>query len=152
MHQGRIHEIMVRVYYADTDFSGVVYHGRYLEFFERGRTEFLRTVGIGHKDLWQKNAETGEKLAFTVHHMTLEFIKSASIDDLLVVQTAAKAIRGARIIMEQKIFCRKGEQTQKSAEVTLLTQAEVEVVLFNERGQPRRFPKKWIEKIFNSLS
>ena len=64
-----IHRLIVRIYFADTDFSGVVYHGRYLEFLERGRTEFLRVSGIHHAEL--ASGLSGEKLAWVVRKMQI---------------------------------------------------------------------------------
>ena len=73
------HRLTQRVYYEDTDFSGNVYHAAYLKFFERGRTEFLRDLGIHHSEL----AEQG--IAFAVRTMELDFVAAARIDDLLTV-------------------------------------------------------------------
>ena len=84
--------IDVRVYYEDTDFSGVVYHANYLKYFERGRTEALRATGIGHADMLAAD----EPLAFTARRLGVEFFKPARIDDLLSVVSSVREARGAR--------------------------------------------------------
>lgn len=96
------HRIEVRVYYEDTDFSGNVYHAAYLHFLERGRTEFLRAVGVHHSEL----ARDG--IAFAVRAMQIEFVRAAHIDDLLEVETAVAAIGGARLTLAQRVL-RDGE-------------------------------------------
>lgn len=126
------HRLKARVYYADTDFSGVVYHARYLEFFERGRSDFLRLVGVHHTELAE--GKHGEKIAWVVRRMEIDFVQPARIDDVLVVDTGTQAISGARITMVQTIT-RDGQ--------TLVT-ARVEAAIIADNGRPRRFPKEWI--------
>lgn len=128
-----IHRMAVRVYYADTDFSGVVYHGRYLEFFERGRTECLRFANIHHRELIE--ATEGEKLAWVVRRMSLDYAKPATIDDVLIVETWVRQISGARIKIAQRLL--RGSER--------LVDAEVEVALIAADGRPRRFPYEWVE-------
>ncbi|WP_455479263.1 tol-pal system-associated acyl-CoA thioesterase [Bartonella sp. B23] len=123
------HDFKVRVYVADTDFSGVVYHARYLEFFERGRSEFLRDTGLNSKML--AAGVEGEKLFFVVRHMEINFSRPAQIDDLLTLKTRVNHIQGARFFMEQHIF----------HEDVMLVTAKVEIALINETGKPRRLPK-----------
>jgi len=127
------HRQIVRVYYADTDFSGVVYHARYLEFFERGRSDFLRLAGVHHTEL--ADGKHGEKLAWVVRRMEIDFKSPARIDDILTVDTVTEAISGARIFMAQKL-CRGDE---------LLVKAKVEAAIISESGRPRRFPREWAE-------
>lgn len=116
----------VRIYYEDTDFSGVVYHAAYLKFFERGRTEALRASGVHHTELLKR----AEPLAFAVRKMTTEWVVPARIDDLLEVRTAFREIRGARMLLSQEIW-RGG---------TVLARAEVEAVAMTLDGRPRRVP------------
>ncbi|MBD0426376.1 tol-pal system-associated acyl-CoA thioesterase [Aquisalinus flavus] len=116
----------VRVYYEDTDFSGVVYHANYLKFFERGRTEALRETGIGHAAL----LEGEDKLAFTARRLTVEFIRPARIDDLLQVRSTVTAAKGARLWFSQEIW-RGAEQ---------LASAGVEIACISLDGKPRRLP------------
>ena len=75
--------IDIRVYYEDTDFSGIVYHANYLKFFERGRTDALRQCGVTHTDLLSREAP----LAFAVRKMGIDWVAPARIDDMLRVET-----------------------------------------------------------------
>jgi acyl-CoA thioester hydrolase len=127
------HRQTARVYYADTDFSGVVYHARYLEFFERGRSDFLRLAGVHHTEL--ADGKHGEKLVWVVRRMEIDFKGSAKIDDILTIDTVTENVSGARIFMAQKIS--RGEQ--------VLVEAKIEAAIISESGRPRRFPKEWIE-------
>ncbi|MBN9077595.1 MAG: tol-pal system-associated acyl-CoA thioesterase [Rhizobiales bacterium 65-79] len=127
------HRLLARVYFADTDFSGVVYHARYLEFFERGRSDFLRLIGVHHTEL--ADGKHGEKMVWVVRKMELIFHAPARIDDILTIDTKTVNVSGARIFMEQRI--RRGE--------TPLVDAKVEAAIIGESGRPRRFPKEWIE-------
>jgi acyl-CoA thioester hydrolase len=122
------HVLPVRVYFEDTDFSGVVYHANYLRFMERGRSDFLRLLGIGHEAL-DAGAE-GEPLAFAVSQMRLEFLKPARIDELLEVHTRVGEISGARIVLSQEV--RRG--------ATVLVGAIVMVALVNRSGKVQRLP------------
>jgi acyl-CoA thioester hydrolase len=132
------HRLVQRVYYEDTDFTGVVYHARYLHFFERGRTDFLRLTGIHHAAL--DAGEHGERLAWVVRRMEIDFVSPARIDDVLVIDTLTSAeIAGARLAMHQTIT-RGGD---------LLARAKVEAVLVNAAGRPRRLPKEWVAKFRN---
>lgn len=128
-----IFTLPVRIYYEDTDFSGVVYHARYLHFFERGRTEALRECGVDHSELLAR----GEPLAFAVRKMTTEWITPARIDDLLEVRTRFLEIRGARMLLEQEI--RRAE--------ALIARADVEAACMNLEGRPRRIPPALLGKL-----
>jgi acyl-CoA thioester hydrolase len=122
------HVLPVRVYFEDTDFSGWVYHASYLRFMERGRSDFLRLRGIGH-DALDKGAQ-GERLAFVVRHMSVDFVRPARIDDVVEVDTRLVEVGGARVVLAQTV--RRGAVT--------LARAEVTVALINEQGEPRRLP------------
>lgn len=126
------HRLMARVYYADTDFSGVVYHARYLEFFERGRSDFLRLAGVHHTEL--ADGLHGEKLVWIVRRMEIDFRKPARIDDILIVETRTLGVSGARITMAQAL--KRGDD--------VLVEAKVEAAIISETGRPRRFPREWI--------
>lgn len=126
------HRIVARVYYADTDFSGVVYHARYLEFLERGRSDFLRLAGVHHTEL--ADGVHGEKLAWVVRRMEIDFKAPARIDDILTVETRTESVSGARIHMAQVL--KRGEE--------VLVEAKVEAAIISQSGRPRRFPKEWI--------
>ena len=120
------HRMAVRVYYEDTDASGVVYHANYLRFLERGRSEWLRALGLGHANLLKAK----DPLAFAVRKMAIAFERPARIDDLLTIETRLKHASGARLTLEQSVL--KEDQ--------ILVGAEVEVVCMNDRGRPRRLP------------
>lgn len=126
------HRLIARVYYADTDFSGVVYHARYLEFLERGRSDFLRLAGVHHTEL--ADGKHGEKLVWVVRRMEIDFKAPAKIDDILTIDTRTENVSGARIYMAQQI--RRGDD--------VLIEARVEAAIISESGRPRRFPKEWI--------
>jgi len=123
----RVHRLPVRVYYEDTDFSGVVYHARYLHFFERGRTDSLRTLGISHIEL----ANQADPLAFTVRRMNIEFVRAAKVDDALVVETIYRPQQGARLMMDQ-VLRRDGE---------IIASAAVQAVCMDPAGRAKRPPK-----------
>ena len=91
------HRWPVRVYYEDTDFSGVVYHAAYLRFLERGRTEWLRALGIDQAALF------AEGLVFAVRKMTISFRAPAHMDEEVVVQSCLSALGGASIEMRQTL-------------------------------------------------
>lgn len=126
------HVLMARVYFADTDFTGVVYHARYLEFLERGRSDFLRLAGVHHTEL--ADGKHGEALAWVVRRMEIDFRQPARVDDILTVITRVAEISGARIRMHQTLM--RGSE--------LLVEAKVEAAIIGAGGKPRRFPKEWI--------
>lgn len=122
---GKSHRLAVRVYYEDTDFSGVVQHGAYVRFFERGRTEFLRACGIEQVALFAGAAP----LAFAVRRILVEYLKPARMDDLLDVETRVLRLGGASIDMAQRIL-RGGE---------ILVTADVRVAAV-AAGRAQRLP------------
>lgn len=126
------HRLMARVYYADTDFSGVVYHARYLEFFERGRSDYLRLAGVHHTELHE--GKHGERIVWVVRRMEIDFRSPARMDDILTIDTSTQDISGARIVMAQ--------QLKRGTEV--LVEANVEAAIIGDNGRPKRFPKEWI--------
>lgn len=125
--QGRHHVLPVRVYFEDTDFSGLVYHATYLRWCERGRSDFLRLVGNDHRALIDGSAGR-EPAAFVVRRMALEFLRPARIDEILEVVTRVKATTAATLVLDQRIV---------RAGVELFT-AEVTVVLVSVSGKPLR--------------
>ena len=131
------HRIFARIYFADTDFTGVVYHARYLEFFERGRSDFLRLAGVHHNEL--ADGIHGETLAWVVKRIEIDFRSPARIDDIITISTRTERLSGARIYMSQEIV--RGE--------TVLVTARVEAALINGEGRPRRFPKSWADSLLS---
>ncbi len=122
--EGREHRLPIRVYYEDTDFTGLVYHANYVRYFERGRSDALRLMGVGHAEL----LDGEQPLAFVVSQMQLTFLKPARIDDELVVRTRYDAVKGPRLLISQTI----------SRGADDLCRAEVEVVCIHMDGRPRR--------------
>lgn len=119
------HMLPVRVYYEDTDFSGIVYHANYLRFLERGRTEFLRAAGVDQSTL---HAE-GEGLVFAVRRMTIDYLRPARMDDVILVETHAAEVRGASLVIAQRIL--RGEEVLVTADVRVAALAG---------GRPARIP------------
>ncbi|MCJ2072224.1 tol-pal system-associated acyl-CoA thioesterase [Methylobacterium sp. J-030] len=107
------HELSVRVYYEDTDFSGFVYHASYLRFLERGRTELLRGLAGDQSDLHR----VAQGLVFVVRRMSLDFVSPARMDDLLTIRTRTQALRGASMQLAQEV--RRGDTLLVAAEVTV---------------------------------
>ncbi|MBA4224075.1 MAG: tol-pal system-associated acyl-CoA thioesterase [Bosea sp.] len=105
------HQISVRVYYEDTDFSGVVYHASYLRFMERGRTELIRDLGIEQRELFDGDAALG----FAVRRMLIDFVRPAVMDDLLTIETRPTLARGATMELDQRIL--RGEEVLVTAQV-----------------------------------
>jgi acyl-CoA thioester hydrolase len=107
------HLLPVRVYYEDTDFSGVVYHASYLRFMERGRTEQIRALGVAQRELFDGDTP----LAFVVRRMTIDWLKPAVMDDELVVETTPTEARGATLVLAQRIL--RGPDVLVTAAVTV---------------------------------
>ena len=124
------HRQPVRVYYEDTDFSGIVYHASYLRFMERGRTNYLRLIGADHRALFEQAAAEAPGFAFVVRHMSIDFKKPAYMDDLLEIVTAPDDVRGASVMLHQRVV--RGED--------LLVEARVQVA-FVSGGRARPIPK-----------
>jgi acyl-CoA thioester hydrolase len=124
------HVMSVRVYYEDTDFSGVVYHANYLRFMERGRTNYLRLLGADHRALFEAAQDEAPGFAFVVRSMTLEFLKPARMDDVLQVTTVPEEVKGASITVMQQVL--KGDDP--------LVEARVRVA-FVSGGKARPIPK-----------
>ena len=129
LRDGR-HVQPVRVYYEDTDFSGVVYHASYLRFMERGRTNYLRLIGAGHRALFEQTAKEAPGFAFVVRSMAIEFLKPARMDDVLEVITRPAEVKGASVLLKQQVM--RGED--------LIVEADVRVA-FVSGGRARPIPK-----------
>lgn len=126
---GSTHVLPVRVYYEDTDFSGAVYHAGYLRFCERGRSDFLRLIGIGHRQL-QAGAFGGRSLGFVARRLVADYLKPAAIDDLLEVRTRFLRVAGARFVLAQEVV-RDGQA---------IFRQEITVALVDDAGRPARIP------------
>ena len=123
---GHEHVLPVRVYYEDTDFTGPVYHANYLRFLERGRTEFLRAIGVEHGGL----LALPQPAAFAVTRLEIAYRQAARVDDALEVRTLYKRITSARTGAQQRIL-RDG---------ALICEAQVEIVCIGIDGRPCRPP------------
>lgn len=124
------HVLIVRVYYEDTDFTGIVYHANYLRYMERGRTNYLRLLGADHRALFEETEKEAPGFAFVVRAMNIDFLKPARMDDVLEVHTEPEEVRGASISLHQRIM--RGEE--------LLIEASVRVA-FVSGGRARPIPK-----------
>jgi acyl-CoA thioester hydrolase len=121
------HVMAVRVYYEDTDFSGIVYHANYLRFMERGRTNYLRLLGADQRALFAEAESEAPGFAFVVRSMTLDFLKPARMDDVLTVTTVPEQVKGASITLHQQVT--RGDE--------LLVEAHVRVAFVTDgRAQP----------------
>ena len=124
------HTMQVRVYYEDTDFTGIVYHANYLRFMERGRTNYLRLVGADHRALFEQTEKEAPSFSFVVRSMKIDFLKPAFMDDILEVRTLSREVSGASILLLQRVM--RGEE--------VLLEAEVRVAFVSE-GRPKRIPE-----------
>jgi acyl-CoA thioester hydrolase len=123
---GLTHVLPVRVYFEDTDFAGHVYHANYLKFCERGRSDFIRLLGIHHQSL--ANSDAGEPAVFVVRRIEIDYLKPSRLDDVLDVITRCAEIGGASLTLDQEV--RRGE--------TVIVRAKVVVVLVGATGKPQR--------------
>jgi len=129
MRDGR-HWLTVRVYYEDTDFTGIVYHANYLRYMERGRTNHLRLLGADHRALFEETAKETPGYAFVVRSMKIEYLKPARMDDVLDVITEPEEVKGASITLRQRVI--RGEE--------LLVEAHVRVAFISD-GRARPIPR-----------
>ncbi len=134
---GREHRLPLRIYYEDTDFSGVVYHANYVRYLERGRSEFIRAVGASHTSLMAANPP----VTFMVSSLDLRFVRPARIDDRLEIRTTVELARGARIVCRQSI--RRGSD--------VIMEANVENVCVSFDGRPRRVPAEVLQRMSSYL-
>ncbi len=119
------HSFPVHVYYEDTDLAGIVYYANYLKFIERGRTEWVRDLGID-----QGRLKADEGIVFAVRHLEADYLSPARFDDELTVETTLTSMTGVRIVLAQEVR-RDGD---------LLFSASVTLVALNEDGMPARLP------------
>ena len=129
--EGREHQLPVRIYYEDTDFTGMVYHANYLRYFERGRSDFFRIAGISHTEL----LSLAEPTAFTIVRIELDYRRAARVDDALLVRTTYDAVQGARLMVNQRIT--RGDE--------LIAEARVQAVCIDMQGRAKRPPKPMVE-------
>ena len=123
---GKTHVLPLRVYYEDTDLSGVVYHANYLRYMERARTEFFRLAGVAK----MADLDNDEPTAWAIREVRASYHRPARVDDALTVRTKLTAISGARIEAVQKIYA--GE--------ILLMEGWIQACIITLPGKPRRLP------------
>lgn len=119
-----VHRLNIRVYYEDTDMAGIVYYANYLRYIERGRSDWVRGLGI------DQNAMKAQGLVFAVRRVEADYLMPARLDDELIVETEVVQVTGARLVMDQVV--RRGKDR--------LFHAIVTVVVITEAGQPARMP------------
>jgi acyl-CoA thioester hydrolase len=120
----------VRVYYEDTDFTGIVYHASYLRFMERGRTNYLRLIGADQRALFEQAEKEAPGFAFVVRSMSIEFLMPARMDDRLTILTEPEEVKGASMTLFQKVL----------REDAVLAEAHVRVAFVSD-GRARPIPK-----------
>ena len=123
---GKVHILPIRIYYEDTDLSGVVYHANYFRYMERGRTEFFRLAGVTKMAM----LEDAEPTAWTLRSASIDFFKPARLEDEIEVRTSCPLLSGARMRADQKIY----------AGDTLLAHGKVDACIMTLSGKPRRIP------------
>jgi acyl-CoA thioester hydrolase len=124
--EGETHVLPIRVYFEDTDFAGYVYHANFLKFCERGRSDFIRLLGIHHQEL--ASPEEGEPAVFVVRRIEIDYLKPGRLDDVLEIVTRCSEIGGASLTLDQEV--RRGD--------AVLARAKVAVVLVSSTGKPQR--------------
>lgn len=131
--EGLTHVLPVRIYYEDTDVSGIVYHANYLRYMERGRSDFLRIAGVHHLVMM----EGEQRLAWTLRRITLDYARPARLDDLVQVHTRYVEMAGARLTAAQSI--RRGDD--------VLAQGRIEAAVITLDGRPRRIPAEIVQRL-----
>jgi acyl-CoA thioester hydrolase len=135
--EGKIFIWPVRIYYEDTDLSGIVYHANYLRYMERARTEFFRVIGLKAAYL-----DDAEPTAWALRKVEVEYIRPAKFDDLVEVRTTVVALSGARMGADQAIW--RGDEQ--------LTKGQVQACIISLSGRPKRIPPEIRDKILPFLS
>ncbi len=133
---GAEHRYRVRIYFEDTDLSGIVYHANYLRYMERARSDMLRLAGID-----QRAAMEAGDGAWAVTDLAIKYRRPARLDDDLLVVSEVEAVRGASVVIAQRIL--RGHDTL-SCET--LTQGRVTAAFLSPEGRPRRQPAGWAER------
>ncbi|MDX8411770.1 MAG: tol-pal system-associated acyl-CoA thioesterase [Mariprofundaceae bacterium] len=129
------HVFPIRIYYEDTDHSGAVYHGNYLKFMERGRTEMLRGLGL-ELDVLQRDYG----VTFAVAEANIRFTKPARFNDNLAVESHIQQVQGARMHILQRV----------RREAELLAEANIHLACLGRHGGPVRIPAMILDKLRGS--
>lgn len=131
----RAHRFPVRVYFEDTDLSGIVYHANYLRYMERARSDMLRLVGID-----QRGTHEAGGGVYAVADLSIRFRRPARLDDDLLVVTRVLKVTAPAVRIHQRVM--RGEE--------VLTDAEVLAAFISPDGRPRRQPRAWLD-LFGTL-
>jgi len=123
-----VHHLSVRVYFEDTDLTGIVYHANYLRFMERARTEMLRALGIEAQVMF----DTGDGY-YSVYDLAVTYLAPARLDDVLTVRSRVVQVRAAATVIGQDIW--RGAQP--------LTRGRVTAAWLAMNGRPQRQPRDW---------
>ena len=130
--EGDTHLYAVRVYYEDTDLSGITYHANYLRWFERARSDLLRRLDIDQRAA----IEAGEG-AYAVSAINLKYLRPAKLDDDVLIETRCTELKAASCRMHQLAFRLAGKQRE------LLAEAQLRVGFVSPEGRPKRQPEEW---------
>ena len=134
---GPRHLYAVRVYYEDTDLSGITYHANYLRWFERARSDLVRMLGIDQRAAIEAGARGEEGGAYAVSEVNLKYLRPAKLDDDVVIETTCTELRAASCRMHQRAFRNFGAGQE------LLAEAQLRVGFVAPDGRPRRQPAQW---------
>ncbi len=121
------HSCEYRVYYEDTDAGGIMYHGRYVNWCERARGEYIRDLGLSFSEIVEKDG-----MMFVVRHIEMHYFKPAKLDQLLRIESGVKEMKNSSFIMNQSIFCQD----------YMLFSMTVTIVGVDEAGKPIRIPER----------
>lgn len=135
--EGSSHYFACRVYFEDTDFSGIVYHANYLRYMERARSDMLRCVGIDQRTTFDAGGGV-----YAVADMQLRFVRPAKMDDDLIVMSQITRLRAAACIIHQRVI-RRSHSMADSAETLL--EADVTAAFISPEGRPIRQPRAWVD-------
>ena len=127
------HWLNIRVYYEDTDFTGMVYHANYLRFFERGRSDFLRDAGVSHQSLLARD----DPAAFTLTNVEVDYKRAAKVDDLLTIRTRSLGVKGVRMFFNQT--CLRDEE--------VIAEGRITAVMIHADGRPMRPIKEIVAQL-----
>jgi len=130
MTHPKTHKVDYRVYYEDTDAGGIMYHGNFINFAERGRSELLRDMGVPASQIWE---QTG--VGFVVRHLDADYTAMARLDDLLTVETTVTVMKNSSFMMAQEICVNQADGHNISA-----FKMDVTVVCIDKQGKPTRIP------------
>jgi len=128
--EGKAHHFAVRVYFEDTDFSGVVYHASYLRFMERARSDMLARAGVDQR----ASFDAGDGV-YAVAELTIKYRAPAKLDDALLVVSQVTEVRAASCRIHQRVM--RGGQ--------IVTDADVVAAFLSPSGRPRRQPQAWVD-------